>query len=134
MWKNLPDSYLCSNGKEQSPIDLKSDAKIGDVTLKLTPGSYKDYTDATIVKKETTIAFSFSEGEIKQIFDNHFESEYVPRWVHLHAPSEHSIDGTHMDLELDFAHLSSNGKNIGAIIGVLFDRVKGGNKDNLFIE
>jgi hypothetical protein len=38
-----------------------------------------------------------------------------------------------MDLELDFAHLSSSGK-IGAMIGILFDRKKGGNKDNLLIE
>jgi hypothetical protein len=50
---------------------LKSDAKVGDVNLKLTPGSYKDYTDAIIVKKETTIQFSFNEGEIIQTFDGH---------------------------------------------------------------
>ena len=33
--------------------------------------------------------------------------EYNPLQLHFHAPSEHSIDGEFMDLELHFVHIFS---------------------------
>ena len=38
-----------------------------------------------------------------------------------------------MDLEVHIVHLYSTG-GLGAVIGIMFDRVAGGNSDNPFIE
>ena len=51
----------------------------------------------------------------------------------MHAPSEHTIDGQSLDLELHFVHTYIDG-SLGAVIGVFFDREKGGNGNNLFID
>jgi carbonic anhydrase len=57
----------------------------------------------------------------------------VPLQYHVHAPSEHTIDGYSCDLEMHFVHLYEDG-SLGAVIGVMFDRLKGGNHDNFMIE
>lgn len=51
----------------------------------------------------------------------------------MHAPSEHTYRGEHFDLELHFVHTYLDG-SLGAVIGVFFDREKGGDGDNLFID
>lgn len=55
----------------------------------------------------------------------------------MHAPSEHTHDGSHYDLEMHFVHLINGGENFAgiadyAVIGVFFDR-SAGNTDNAFI-
>ena len=57
----------------------------------------------------------------------------MPAQFHIHAPSEHTFDGVSRDLELHFVHLYAGG-GLGAVIGVTFDRVAGGNKDNYFLD
>jgi len=52
---------------------------------------------------------------------------------HIHAPSEHTIDGKHYDAELHLVHKDTDEDEL-AVIGVFFDRVKGGNRHNPFIE
>lgn len=61
------------------------------------------------------------------------ESEYFNVNVHMHAPSEHTVNGRHYDLEAHFVHTKKDG-SLGAVIGVLFDREVGGTTDNWFIE
>lgn len=53
--------------------------------------------------------------------------------MHLHAPSEHTINGYHFDAELHIVHLYPNG-TLGGVLGLLFDREKGGNSDNVLID
>ncbi len=60
-------------------------------------------------------------------------SQFLPAQFHIHAPSEHTFDGVSRDLELHFVHLYAGG-GLGAVIGVTFDRVAGGNKDNYFLD
>ena len=62
------------------------------------------------------------------------------------APSEHTFEGRHMDLELQFAHRNPedfnpetdlDGRGLhgkAMILSVFFDRLHGGNEDNSFIE
>uniref|UniRef100_A0A7S3SUA7 Carbonic anhydrase n=1 Tax=Strombidinopsis acuminata TaxID=141414 RepID=A0A7S3SUA7_9SPIT len=58
----------------------------------------------------------------------------------MHAPSEHTVDNKHHDLEMHFVHLVNDsdatdysGVADFAVIGVFFDREAGGNEDNPFI-
>jgi carbonic anhydrase len=51
----------------------------------------------------------------------------------LHAPSEHTFNGKHYDLELHIVHKNTDATEL-SVIGVFFDRVAGGNTSNWFIE
>ena len=65
------------------------------------------------------------------------EVSFYPAQFHFHAPSEHLVEGYKFDLEVHFVHLPEDGFQDDAyasVIGVFFDRVKGGNEDNYFID
>jgi carbonic anhydrase len=42
---------------------------------------------------------------------------YVLKQFHFHTPSEHTVDGTHLPLEIHFVHQSAEGKL--AVVGVM---------------
>ena len=67
------------------------------------------------------------------VFDSENKSSFSLAQFHVHAPSEHTYRGEHFDLEMHFVHTYTAG-GLGAVIGVFFDREKGGDGDNLFIE
>ena len=70
------------------------------------------------------MTLTFADGEM---------SEFVPLQLHTHAPSEHTFDGVSRDLELHFVHTYVGGA-FGAVIGVTFDRLAGGNTENYFLD
>lgn len=51
---------------------------------------------------------------------------------HLHEPSEHTVDGNFYDAEIHFVHLAGGNLPMpfGAVFGVFFDRVAGGNTES----
>lgn len=53
--------------------------------------------------------------------------------MHIHAPSEHTINGYHFDAEIHIVHLYANG-TLGGVLGVLFDREQGGSTTNPLIQ
>ena len=61
-------------------------------------------------------------------------SLFEPLELQFRAPSEHTVDGTQYDVELQIIHQykGTNGQ-MGAAIGIFFDREAGGNRDNPFI-
>ena len=73
-------------------------------------------------------------------------TEWVPYMMLFRAPSEHTFEGRHMDIELQFVHRHPEDFNVqtdldgrglhgkGMILSVFFDRLHGGNEDNAFIE
>ena len=50
----------------------------------------------------------------------------------MHAPSEHTFDGEHYDLEVHVVHTSPHLNGL-AVIGIMFDMEKGGDSSNPFI-
>ena len=52
--------------------------------------------------------------------------------MHIHAPSEHTFDGKHYDLELHLVHRKF-GTNILGVLALFFDVKAGGNEENDFI-
>ena len=61
------------------------------------------------------------------------ESTFNSLQFHFHAPSEHTVDGKSMDLEMHIVHLYPDG-SLGAVLGVFFDRNVKGKGENLFID
>ena len=66
-------------------------------------------------------------------FNSGSTSEFKLAQFHVHAPSEHTHDSKHYDLEMHFVHTYMDG-SLGAVIGVFFDQEAGGDGDNLFID
>jgi carbonic anhydrase len=52
--------------------------------------------------------------------------------LHFHAPSEHTVEGKHFDLELHIVHVDAV-QNPAAVIAIFFDRVEGGTFYNEFL-
>jgi len=135
------DYALCedTNNSEQSPIDLTGGAPGSwDMNLEL---SLKTYTNeqSTTFTKNSNVQGTITGGEMELTFNGGAHEEFTVLQTHVHGPSEHTIDGNFMDLEMHFVHKYSedadNGATrLGAVLGVLFDRNAGGDIDNDFIE
>lgn len=74
-----------------------------------------------------------TEGKLTFLNHHGEESEYDILQFHLHAPSEHTIDGKYFDLELHIVHQLPNSDQL-AVVGIFFDRMAGGEAENPFIE
>lgn len=76
----------------------------------------------------------YAEGTTGNLafFDETYKIQmYNVLQFHIHAPSEHTIDGKHYDLELHIVHQNTRDSNL-AVLGVFFDRSVG-TKDNDFL-
>lgn len=128
------DNNMCNSnrrGAMQSPIDLVDDTAVrdDDETLVLKAGTYLNYPDIAITATGGKVSADLpGDGEML-IGDSHYYNVNV----HVHAPSEHTWNGKHYDLEAHFVHTYVDG-SLGAVIGVFFDREAGGTDENWFIE
>ncbi len=120
-WGQLDPSYqLASSGRHQSPIDINT---------KTTPAAELpelkfDYRRERIAALDNghTIQHNEAPGSFLHIGEEKFSLEQF----HVHAPSEHTLDGKHFDLEIHFVHKSKSGEV--AVVGVL---VQGDDKSDL---
>jgi carbonic anhydrase len=58
--------------------------------------------------------------------------EFVPLQLHFHAPSEHTFNGKHYDLELHIVNANSDVSQL-SVLGIFFDVEDGGSESNWFI-
>jgi carbonic anhydrase len=122
-WGHLDRKFgLCDSGKEQSPIDIAKPKKGGD--HKALAISYKKASDTTIVNNGHTVQVNYETGSF-MTFDG---KQYELAQLHLHAPSEHKIDGVAAAAELHLVHKSSEGEL--AVIGILLRE----GKENRFLK
>lgn len=59
--------------------------------------------------------------------------EFVPLQLHFHAPSEHTFNGKHYDLELHIVNANTDASQL-SVIGIMFDVEDGGSQPNWFID
>lgn len=62
----------------------------------------------------------------------HEATLFAPIQFHIHAPSEHTFNGKHYDLELHIVHTDYVSSRL-AVLAIYFDVAAGGNLDNPFI-
>ncbi len=113
-WGDINSDFaLCTNGKEQSPINIETsqvieDKKIADlgINYKLTGFSLSN-NGHTIQGNPSTLDNSF-------VIDN---KEYKLAQFHFHTPSEHQFNGQNFDMELHFVHKDVN--NQFAVLGLM---------------
>ena len=113
-WGDLnPEYVLATIGGSQSPIDIVTEevitADLPRLDLETRPAELRvlnnGHTVEVIASGGSTLRFGKQTFTLKQ--------------YHFHAPSEHTIDGEHADVEVHFVH--SDGAGQLAVIGVLVE-------------
>jgi carbonic anhydrase len=92
--------------------------------------------NAEINDKHTTLQANIQPTDDQYLFlydETTLQKVFAPLQFHMHAPSEHTFNGKHYDLELHIVHKNTDATEL-SVIGVFFDRVAGGNTSNWFIE
>ncbi|BBH52128.1 carbonic anhydrase [Fluviispira sanaruensis] len=110
--KLLVDFNSCSHGKKQSPVHILTSELKTNAMLPIIITNY--HTSPLIIKN--------NQHTIKAKFDNANsivlgKEKYSLKQFHLHAPSEHKLDGKLFDLELHLVHQSESGEY--AVIAIL---------------
>ncbi|HKP52647.1 MAG TPA: carbonic anhydrase family protein [Chloroflexia bacterium] len=109
-WGELsPDFALCSDGKEQTPIDVPSNtpANPSGIMFQYMPSKLN------IGNNGHTIQITYDGGSSIEVGGK----KYDLLQFHFHALSEHTIDGAHGDMEVHFVHKSADGAL--AVVGAL---------------
>ena len=113
-WGDLnPDFAACTNGKEQSPINIETsrvieDKKITDLVINYKP------TEFSLTNNGHTIQGNALTNDNTFIVD---QKEYRLAQFHFHTPSEHQINGKNFDMELHFVNQNTN--NQFAVLGLM---------------
>ncbi|KAA0965100.1 carbonic anhydrase family protein [Sporosarcina sp. ANT_H38] len=113
-WGDLdPTNAVCTNGEEQSPINIETaktekDDVVEELNFNYTPTNFSLANNGhTIQGNPTAIDNSIVvDGE-----------EYKLAQFHFHTPSEHEFNGQSFDMELHLVHKSAN--NELAVIGLM---------------
>lgn len=110
-WSRLDPSYAACAGELQSPIDLSS-------------ASRQDLPDPVPAYRRASGTRELRNGTLMLSFDGGSAVDlggylYDLLQAHLHAPSEHTIDGRRFPAELHLVHRHASGQY--AVIGVLLE-------------
>ena len=104
---------LCGTGKEQSPIDLVKWNTNRHPDQKIEGFNYRNYGPEAglgIIKETDTFKMAFTDGRLNVTLPPTGEEEtatrsnFYPIQLHFHAPSEHTVNGMHFDLEMHIVH------------------------------
>ncbi|CDW75440.1 UNKNOWN [Stylonychia lemnae] len=131
---------ICSTGKSQSPIDIPIKwATESDNLLFLKTSStldvmvsQKQMSNLTLKDNIYTYYYAFTGGYLAFWDESNNLDTYQLLQFHVHAPSEHTFNGKHYDVEIHFVHQNTNNNKLVAF-GLFFDSRTGGDKENEFI-
>ncbi|MEH7122423.1 carbonic anhydrase family protein [Bacillus sp. JJ1773] len=124
-WGDInPDYAVCTNGKEQSPINIQTSQVIEDEKIANLDINYKP-TSFFLINNGYTIQGTPSTLDNSFVVDN---KEYKLAQFHFHTPSEHQFNGQNFDMELHFVHKDAN--NQLAVLGLM---IKEG-ASNIYLE
>jgi carbonic anhydrase len=110
-WSALDDKFhMCSEGKEQSPINVVAtkDINLPALALNYANGS------KSIINNGHTVQVNIKGGDTLTIDGEPYELKQF----HFHTPSENHINGQEFPLEAHFVHATKDGKL--AVIAVMF--------------
>ncbi|KAL2623698.1 hypothetical protein R1flu_003903 [Riccia fluitans] len=115
-WGHLsPEWILCSEGRQQSPVHIRTQRERVDLTLTDLNTSYNVPSSGYIINEGH--ALSVEVGDAGHLLLD--GEDYTLLHFHFHSPSEHIIDGVRPPLEMHMVHESSDGKKL-AVIGIPF--------------
>ncbi|XP_042404688.1 alpha carbonic anhydrase 1, chloroplastic-like [Zingiber officinale] len=114
-WGSLSSDFsLCSQGKQQSPININKNTTNYDLNLKQAPRNYV-LTKATLINNGINIMLKYDQGAGNLTLDG---KSYAMTQMIWHSPAEHTIDGQSFPVELQLIHQSSD--NHIAVVAILY--------------
>ncbi|POM69365.1 Carbonic anhydrase [Phytophthora palmivora] len=138
------EHYPTCGGSRQSPIDIEVSPGCNAETRSLTfTGDCTEYNltqneeafkaavnggacnDKTVTIMFAVLTFVAEAGSCAVSANN---ASYNMAQFHLHAPSEHTLNGEHFDGEVHFVHSNTDGSSL-LVVGVFFKAVDGGETD-----
>ena len=116
-----PDFVACGEGRSQSPIDIANAvaSKEPAIRARYKPASLRivhNIHTADVVNTGHSIQLNFPEGESLTIG----RDTYSLVQMHLHGPSEHTVNGRHFPMEAHLVHVSADKKI--AVIAVFVEQ------------
>ena len=113
-WGELsPDFLMCSEGWNQSPVNL-----VDEVDGNLPTLEFEYYSgDINETNNGHSIQQNMNPGSFLRVPEKNLEFEL--KQFHFHSPSEHTINGKSFAMEVHFVHADKNG-NL-AVVGVMID-------------
>lgn len=123
-WSKLsPDFAMCQAGKHQSPIDISGgqDVSLPDLAIDYSTAAVNFVNNGHAVQSNfrtgNTLANDYHENAPYRAHVNysdgssinHLDAEYGLKQFHFHSPSEHTLNGEHMPVEIHFVHGDDNG-------------------------
>ncbi len=113
-WGELSAAYhMCSEGRNQSPIDIKVDLKAG------MPKLVFDYYSTPLREINNGHSIQQNVEPGSSLIVPGRELSYELKQFHFHSPSEHTIAGRSYAMELHFVHVNEEG--LVAVVGVLIE-------------
>lgn len=110
-WANLnPDYAFCGKGKKQSPVNL-----VFKTPVKKAPRMDFSYTNAQAQVDVASAVPKLIFSGANQLLLN--GKVYNLEHIEFHSPSEHTLSGTPLSMEIQFVHRAINGGGT-AVIGV----------------
>ncbi|KAG4028688.1 hypothetical protein MFRU_020g01270 [Monilinia fructicola] len=121
-WGKISDDYtLCQTGAQQSPVHLNTAdglAKTHKPTF-----NYPDSISGSLYNWGYGPAFVPAGTDLTRNPSMTFDGETVYlKGLHIHSPSEHSINGDRAKSELHLVHAKADGEE-RAVVGILIDPV-----------
>jgi carbonic anhydrase len=106
-----PEFAACSAGREQSPVDIPATAPVNPPELRF------DYrpSDLNIVNNGHSIQVNYEPGSTLEVGGAVYELVQF----HLHALSEHTLNGAYTAMELHLVHKDAGGRV--AVVGVMIE-------------
>ncbi len=113
-WGKISSEFrMCSEGLNQSPVDL-----VADVHAELPRLEFEYYnTPVNEINNGHTIQQNVKPGSYLRIPVRN--RRYELKQFHFHSPSEHTVDGKSFAMELHFVHADEQGAL--AVVGVLIE-------------
>ena len=126
----------CAAGREQSPIDLvkatfSTDSEQPD--MKFEGYDYKDYTEGRELLnggQNSTLKMNLDSGNLRTQFPDGTTDSFNALQFHFHSPSEHSVNGKLLPLEMHVVHVHEDPAKF-SVIGFFFEV---GDTENEFIK
>lgn len=114
-WGHMSKDFAaCSEGKQQSPIDITAAQK---EDLKDVEFSYKP-SALNIINNGHTVQVNYDQGSSIKVNG----VDYQLAQFHFHTPSEHTLGGKSFGMELHLVHKNDKGEL--AVVGVLLEEGK----------
>ena len=120
-WGRLkPEFAACSEGRNQSPIDLKAGTPAVQPSkqIQFRPAAlhilHHEHT-ADVVNTGHSIQVDYPEADTLTVGDETF----ALLQYHFHSPSEHTVDGKIFPMEMHLVHKSADGRL--AVVGVFIE-------------